>query len=263
LIDPSAVAAAVGPRTAAVIAVHLFGRLAPMGALRRVADERRLALIEDAAHAAGVDEGSGPAGSLGDAAAFSFYPTKPLGCLGDGGAVCSSDQHVLEAVRRLRSYGWSEWHGQADRTGVNSRLDEIQAAVLRPRLARLPRTHARLLSLAAIYRAELERCAGLELPAEPAGTQTPWHQFVVRSEDRDRVRATLSERGVGTAVHYQPLPHELHVFAGRTSGRFALARGLAGRSISLPFDSWLTDAQVEFVAAALASAIGSCERSVT
>lgn len=262
LIDPGAVAAAIGDRTRAVVGVHLFGRLAPMAQLRTHADRSGLLLIEDAAHAVGVDEGEGPAGSLGDAAAFSFYPTKTLGCLGDGGAVVTDDARINESVRRLRSYGWSRWHGDARAPGGNSRLDEIQAAVLRERLRELPHEHRRLSELGVLYRVRLERCPGLSLIPRPHGCgEPPWHQFVIAHPRRDGLRAELARAGIGTGIHYDPIPPKLTAFA--IADRFPLAIGLAARALSLPFDPWLTDAQALAVCAATESASGSSCRSET
>lgn len=255
LVAPDAVRAAVGPRTAALIGVHLFGRLAPISELRRIAQPRGLLVIEDAAHAAGVDEGHGPAGSLADAAAFSFYPTKPLGALGDGGAVVTDDPRLAAEVRRLRSYGWSQWQGQAERPGVNSRLDELQAAVLRERLAELPGAHARLRAMARAYRSRLGDRGDLGLPAAGLGGEPPWHQFVVTHERRDALRTALARAGVASAVHYDPVPPQLHAFVG--SGDFPQARRLAARAVSLPFDAWLTDADVDYVGDALAVVLDS------
>jgi dTDP-3-amino-3,4,6-trideoxy-alpha-D-glucose transaminase len=240
LVDPEAVAAAVGPRTRAVVAVHLFGRLAPMAELREIAGSRLL--VEDAAHAHGVSGPEGTAGSLGDAAAFSFYPTKLVGGLGDGGAVTTSDDALAGAVRRLRSYGWADWQGDAPAPGVNSRLDELQAAVLRPQLAALPETLARLRELASRYR------DALGLATREDG---PYHQFTVATEARDGLRAELARSGIGTALHYDPLPPQLSAFG--QAGRFPRAEALAARSLSLPFDPWLSDAQASEVCAALAA----------
>jgi dTDP-3-amino-3,4,6-trideoxy-alpha-D-glucose transaminase len=255
LVDPRAVEAVVSSRTAAIVGVHLFGRLAPMAALRAIARRHGLLLIEDAAHAPGVDEGAGPAGSLADAAAFSFYPTKTLGALGDGGAVATRNGTLAESVRRLRSYGWSEWQGQADAPGVNSRLDELQAAVLRERLALLPRTHARLRSMARTYRGRLGGQPTLGLPEAAAAGEPPWHQFVVRFDGRGALRAELERRGVGTAVHYDPIPPSLRAFAG--VGPFPGAERLAAQAISLPFDPWLSDDQLATVSGALGAALDS------
>jgi dTDP-3-amino-3,4,6-trideoxy-alpha-D-glucose transaminase len=258
LVDPRSVEAAVSSRTAAIIGVHLFGRLAPMASLRAIARRHGLLLIEDAAHAPGVDEGAGPAGSLADAAAFSFYPTKTLGALGDGGAVSTADGALAESIRRLRSYGWSEWQGQADATGVNSRLDELQAAVLRDRLAQLPRMHDRLRALAAAYRSALDGRSDVGLPEPGSVGEPPWHQFVVRHAARDALRDELDRRAVGTAVHYDPIPPRLRAFAARAgSDGFPRAQRLAAEAISLPFDAWLRDDQVVTVSVALAAALDS------
>ncbi len=267
LVDPGAVETAITARTAAIVGVHLFGRLAPMGALHAIAERRGLLLIEDAAHAAGVDEGAGRAGSLADAAAFSFYPTKTLGALGDGGGVCTDDPALAESVRRLRSYGWSEWQGEAPTPGVNSRLDELQAAILRDRLGQLPRAHARLRSIALSYRERLRVQPALGLPEPPAAGEPPWHQFVVTFAEREALRAELERRGVGSAVHYDPLPPRLQAFAAADDSqvapvaqRFPVAQRLAAQAISLPFDAWLTDAQLDTVSGALAAALDSAAR---
>lgn len=260
LIVPGAVELAIGERTRAVVAVHLFGRLAPVEQLRVLCERRGLLLIEDAAHAHGVQEDGRRAGALGDAAAFSFYPTKTLGGLGDGGAVVSDDAELAETVRRLRSYGWSEWQGQATSPGCNSRLDEIQAAVLRGRLAQLDTVHARLRALAGLYRDELQGLEELQLPQAPSSGEAPWHQFVVRHRRRDRLREALAARGVGTAIHYDPVPPRLRAFSD--AGRFPDAELLASRALSLPFDSWLTDAQASAVCDALRDSVRSSERSL-
>jgi dTDP-4-amino-4,6-dideoxygalactose transaminase len=255
------VQAALGPRSRALVAVHLFGRFAPMDELRRLTDRHGLLLVEDAAHAAGLGEGPARAGALGDAAAFSFYPTKVLAALGDGGAVVTGDAELAAGVRRLRSYGWSEWQGAAPAPGVNSRLDEIQAAVLRVRLGELPPLHERLRKLAGAYRRELAPASGLSLPAAPACGEIPWHQFVISHPERDRLRAALRARGIATAVHYEPLPPHLEAFGTQTG--FPEATALAASALSLPFDPWLTEAQVSEVGAAVVEAIGKRERSVT
>jgi dTDP-3-amino-3,6-dideoxy-alpha-D-glucopyranose transaminase len=261
LIDPAAARAAVGPGTSALVAVHLFGRLAPMAELRRLSARHGLLLVEDAAHAAGVAEAGARAGTLGDAAAFSFYPTKPLAGLGDGGAVATGDRELAATVRRLRSYGWSEWKGRAPTPGFNSRLDEIHAAVLRAQLPGLPLIHERLRALAARYRGSLAGVSGLTLPSTPPEGEVPWHQFVVTHAARDRLAGELARRGIGTAIHYDPIPPSLEAFAPAPA--FPAAQALAAQALSLPFDPWLTDAQTSAVGAAVAAAIGNRDRSVT
>jgi dTDP-3-amino-3,4,6-trideoxy-alpha-D-glucose transaminase len=262
LIDPDAAAEAIGTRTRAVIAVHLFGRLAPIGAIRERVATRDVLLIEDAAHVPAVDEGHGSAGSLADAAAFSFYPTKTLGGLGDGGAVTTDHDALAEEVRRLRSYGWSEWKGQVERPGVNSRLDELQAAVLRARLSELPRAHVALRKLAATYRQHLRGARGITLPAKPPDAdEPPWHQFVVRCQDRDALREALASSGIGTALYYDPLPPQLAAF-GR-AGSFETAERLARCALSLPLDPWLTEDQLYAVSDAVLEFSGSESRALT
>jgi dTDP-3-amino-3,4,6-trideoxy-alpha-D-glucose transaminase len=259
LIDATAALARVSPRTTALIGVDLFGRLAPWASLRQVAARHGLLLVEDAAHAAGVDEGAGPAGSLADAAAFSLYPTKPLGGLGDGGIVTTADESLAQRVRQLRSYGWSQWQGQAPSPGFNSRLDEIQAAVLHAGLEELAPRQDRLRKMAGRYRGGLGDAPAISLPSAPVSGEPPWHQFVITHPDRDDFRRRLSEAGVQTAVHYDPIPSRLQAFA--PGQRFAVAEQLAASVISLPFDWWLSNDQVDVVCervlAAGANAVGS------
>ena len=258
LVDPDLAAKQIGSRTKAIVAVHLFGRLAAVADLRAFAAGHGLPVVEDAAHAHAIDDGSGPAGSLADAGAFSFYPTKLLGALGDAGAVVTDDDRLAAAVRRLRSYGWSSWGGDSSAVGTNSRLDELQAAVLRAKLARLGDAQSRLRALAGRYRDALSGLPGLELPqAPPGGEEPPWHQFVVAHPDRARLREELQRRGIGTAVHYDPIPPRLSVFG--SSGEFPAAESLARRAVSLPFDPWLTDAQVDAVCEATREALANSD----
>jgi dTDP-3-amino-3,4,6-trideoxy-alpha-D-glucose transaminase len=263
LVDPSAVQAALGPNTAAVIAVHLFGRLAPMPELRGLADRASLLLIEDAAHAHGAREGELRPGALSDAAAFSFYPTKLLGALGDAGAITTGDPQLAARARLLRSYGQGSPPGDAETAGLSSRLDEMQAAVLRVRLCGLDAALARLRALAARYRELLAGAPELALPERPAGGEEPaWHQFTVTHPRRDELRAALAARGIGTAVHYAPLPPQLAVFGA--AGEFPRAEALSRQIVSLPFDAWLTDEQAyEVCSSVLTSASGIAERSRT
>ena len=260
LIDPSAASAAIGARVAALIGVHLFGRLAPMDALRELADRHGLLLVEDAAHAHGANEGATRVGTIGDAAAFSFYPTKLLGALGDAGAVITDDPQLASAIRQLRSYGQGWPAGDAARAGPSSRLDELQAAVLREQLAALDHTLERVRSLGRRYRAGLQAAPGIGLPQPPPNQREPaWHQFVITHPQRDAMRAAIAELGIGSAVHYQTLPPQLTAFDCADS--FPSAIELSGHALSLPFDPWLTDAQADQVCAAVSSA--SSSRSCT
>jgi dTDP-4-amino-4,6-dideoxygalactose transaminase len=217
----------IGPRTAGIVAVHLHGHAAPIEALRDIAGRHDLFLVEDAAQAHGASIGERRLGTFGDAAAFSFYPTKNLGCLGDGGMVTTSERAVAERVRRLRCYGWDADRVSVD-TGFNSRLDEIQAAVLRVLLPTLDRDNQRRRELAARYR-EAFAATPLELP--PSGAGAVFHQFAVLAEEREHFRAWLLEGGIGTDVHY---PLGLHRMPAFPAAELPVTDSLARRLVSLP-----------------------------
>ena len=204
------VEAAITSRTAAVMPVHLYGRLSDTTELARVTDRHGLALIEDAAQAHGARSPDGRmAGALGVAAAFSFYPGKNLGALGDAGAVVSTDADLISRVRRLGNYGSDVKYVHAER-GANSRLDEFQAAVLRVKLARLEAWNAARRRVADSYTTQL-RDADVVLPA-PAGLDHVWHQYVIRHADRDVLADALHRRGVGSQVHYPFPPHRSEAY---------------------------------------------------
>ncbi|MFB6394240.1 DegT/DnrJ/EryC1/StrS family aminotransferase [Polymorphospora lycopeni] len=232
-IDPGATLAAVGPRTAAVIAVHLFGTPAPMAELRRVADRHGLLLIEDAAQAHGATYHGRRCGSLADAAAFSFYPTKNLGALGDGGAVTTDSTAVAQRVRRLRNYGMSTRYEHQER-GTNSRLDEIQAAMLRVKLRRLDTLNRARRMVAARYLALLADSA-IQLPPQPDDSDPVWHIFNIRHRERDRIRSALHRDGIDTRVYYPEPPHESRAYrAARPWPELPVAGELARTSLALP-----------------------------
>jgi dTDP-4-amino-4,6-dideoxygalactose transaminase len=198
-IDPSQVAAAITPRTAAIMPVHLYGQAADMAPLKALADRHGLALIEDAAQAHLATYEGRPVGSFGAGAAFSFYPTKNLGALGDGGAITTDDAALADRLKRLRNGGQRAQY-QHDEFGVNSRLDEMQAAILRERLQRLPLWTQQRRALAARYRAGLAGAA-VHVPREFDAGHV-YHLFVVRTASRDAFRAHLAQQGIQTLVHY-------------------------------------------------------------
>jgi dTDP-3-amino-3,4,6-trideoxy-alpha-D-glucose transaminase len=202
-IDPAQVEAAITPRTAAIMPVHLYGQAADMGPLQAIAEKHGLALVEDAAQAHLATCGGQPVGSFGAGAAFSFYPTKNLGALGDGGAITTDDPMLAERLKRLRNGGQRAQY-QHDEFGVNSRLDEVQAAILRERLQRLPRWTAQRRALAARYRERLQG-GPVHVPREFDAGHV-YHLFVVRTPLRDAFRAHMTGQGVQTLVHY---PHAL------------------------------------------------------
>jgi dTDP-3-amino-3,4,6-trideoxy-alpha-D-glucose transaminase len=254
-LDPARLDTAVTERTRAIVPVHLYGQCADMGRILAFAATRGIAVVEDAAQALGAEwEGRRP-GALGDAAAVSFYPTKNIGALGDGGAVVTGDADLAERVRLLRAYGERSGHDSVV-PGTNSRLDELQAAVLRVELGRLDGWTARRRELAAVYRDEL---AGLPLrpPAEAEQGRHAYHLFVVRVPERDRLRAELAARGVETAVHY-PRPVHGHPAYERLAREGALRESeqACGEVVSLPLYPELTDAEARTVVAAVREVTG-------
>ena len=190
----------------AIIAVHLYGQSAHIEAIQNIARENGLLLIEDCAQSHGAKRLGKTTGNWGDLAAFSFYPTKNLGALGDGGAVVSNDEEHIARARLMREYGWRERYVSAF-AGMNSRLDELQAAILRVKLEHLSEGNARRAQIAAIYSAILKNC-DLELPFVHQGNEVVWHQYVLRHARRDELQIALKEQGIGTLVHY-PVPVHL------------------------------------------------------
>jgi dTDP-4-amino-4,6-dideoxygalactose transaminase len=220
-----------------------------MAALRAVAAECDLRLIEDAAQAHGAKLHGQRAGSLGDAAGFSFYPGKNLGALGDGGAVTTDDDQLAQRLRVLRNYG-SPRKYQHDVMGVNSRLDEMQAAVLRIKLQALDADNAARRAAAALYLDEL-RSTPLRLPQVMAGAEPVWHLFVVRCAERAALQEALTARGVGHLVHYPIACHRQRAYAGPRWPALPIAERLAAQVLSLPMAPYLDTAAVREVCAAV------------
>lgn len=258
-LDPDRAAAALTPRTRAIVPVHLFGQSADLEPVLDAARARGIAVIEDAAQAIGARYGGRPVGSLGTFGCFSFFPSKNLGAFGDGGLVTTGDDGLAERVRLLRNHGMQPkyWHHAV---GGNFRLDAVQAAVLRVKARHLAQwTEARQRN-AARYR-QLFAGAGLEevgLPVEAPGRDHIYNQFVVRVRDRDRLRAWLSARGIGTEVYY-PVPFHLQpCFAdlGWREGDFPQAEAAARDTLALPIFGELTAAEQERVVDAIAAFYG-------
>ncbi len=262
LIDPAAVAAAITPRTRAIMPVHLYGQPANMDALAVIAKKHGLALIEDAAQAHGATLRDGrPCGALGLASAFSFYPGKNLGAFGDGGAVNTNDDALARQIKLLRNWGSVvKYHHEIQ--GYNSRLDTLQAAILGVKLRHLAAWNERRRVAAGWYRAALAGLPGLALPAEAPWTgRHVYHLFVVRLLERDRnaVAKTLTERGVQTVVHY-PVPiHRQKAYAelGCAEGAFPRAELAARTVLSLPMFPEMTQDHVTIVAEALRAALAA------
>ena len=246
-IDAGRIEAAVTSRTKAIVPVHLYGQPADMDAINEVAKHHNLFVIEDNAQAHGAKYKGRRTGSLGDLAATSFYPGKNLGAFGDAGAVTTNSEELADKLRLLRNYG-SRAKYHHDVAGFNSRLDELQAAVLRTKLRRLDEWNARRSRIAQRYLQQL-RCDGLVLPYVANDVEPVWHLFVVRHERRDALRDHLQKRGVSTLIHYPIPPHLSGAFAGRGFRResFPIAEEVASSCLSLPIGPHMSDAQVAAV----------------
>ena len=256
LVDPGQVARCIGPRTKAIVAVHLYGQVAPMEALHQIAQLHGIRVFEDAAQAQGARRHCVAAGTLGCAAATSFYPGKNLGAYGDAGAVLTGSDEIAHAVRSLRNYG-SEGKHNHTRLGFNSRLDTLQAVVLRAKLARLSEWNDARRRAASFYDHLLGGSAGIALPATAPGNEHVFHQYVVRVPERDKVLRSLNAVGIGAAVHY-PVPiHRQGAFRPLRSSkaRFPVAEQLAAEVLSLPIFPEITREQQQRVAEELLSAL--------
>jgi len=246
-IDLSAVEAAITERTRAIVVVHLYGLPVNVFALKPVADRYNIPIIEDAAQAHGATCQGVRTGALGKAAAFSFYPGKNLGALGDAGAVTTDDSDLAERIRLLRNYG-SRVKYEHREAGFNARLDEIQAAILRVKLARLDDDNRARHRIADCY---LQGMAdlNLEVPDVPAGHTSSWHLFVVRSAMREPLREVLSRNGVATGIHYPAPPHLQPAYAsmGLREGKLPRTDTIHREVLSLPIWSGMTDEMVDHV----------------
>ena len=240
-LDPARLEAAVTARTKAILTVHLYGQPAEMGAINEAARRHGLKVIEDAAQAHGACFNGRRAGALGDAAGWSFYPSKNLGAYGDAGAITTDDAELADRLRLLRNYGSREKYYN-DVKGGNSRLDEMQAALLRVRLQHLEEWNARRDHIAALYLEGL-RDAGLVLPAVAEGAQPVWHLFVVRSAARDRLQQHLKEQGVQTLIHYPVPPHLQPAYAdlGIEAGTYPISEAIHREVLSLPIGPHLSE----------------------
>jgi len=244
-LDPARVAAAIGPRTRAIMAVHLYGQLADMPALQELARQHGLLLIEDAAQAHGAMRDGRRAGAFGDAAAFSFFPAKNLGALGDGGAVVTGDDALAQRIAALRNYGSDvKYHHLFQ--GVNSRLDDMQAALLRVKLKYLDADVAWRRRVARRYRDGI-RHPQIRLPDVAREEQHAWHLFVVRCARRDALQRHLHARDIQTQVHYPVPAHRQPAYPALQGSRLPLTERLCEEVLSLPMGPTLRDGDVERV----------------
>jgi dTDP-4-amino-4,6-dideoxygalactose transaminase len=260
LIDPAKVEAALTDRTSAVIAVHLFGQLAPMAELEAICGQRGIPLVEDAAQSQGARVGDLVSGGIGRVAATSFYPGKNLGASGDAGAVTTHDAEIAERVRLLANHGSSVRYVH-DVVGMNSRLDGVHAVYLSAKLGRLDKWNELRSRAAGRYAELLGDVPGVRLP----GVLTPeghvWHLYVVRVDDRDRVLADLGEAGIGAGIHY-PTPVHLtpaYAWLGLGPGTAPVAEAAAGQILSLPMHPHLTEEMQEHVARVLTRSVAGAQ----
>jgi dTDP-4-amino-4,6-dideoxygalactose transaminase len=244
LVSPEAVEAALTPRTRAIIGVHLYGRPAPLDRITPLASGMGIKVLEDAAQAQGARLHGTPVGRLGDAAAWSFYPVKNLGAAGDAGAVTTDDDELARRVRLARNQG-AIVRSVHEIVGANSRLDPIQAVILRAKLARLEAWNGRRRAIAARYMSELAGTP-IRLPSVAWGEEPVWHQFVIRHPNRDSLRVALAEAGIETLIHYETPPHLQPAYRhmGLGPGSFPVSEALAREILSLPIDPMLSDAAV-------------------
>jgi dTDP-4-amino-4,6-dideoxygalactose transaminase len=254
-IDPARIEAAITSRTKVIVPVHLYGQPADLDPILAVARRHGLRVLEDAAQAHGARYGGRRIGAHGDAAAWSFYPGKNLGALGDGGAVTTSDPEIADRLRLLRNYG-SRHKYVHEVQGFNSRLDSIQAAVLRVKLPHLDEWNARRQAIASVYREAL-RASNLALPEVAEGCSPVWHLFVVRHPERDALLRRLASAGMETLVHYPTPPHRQQAYCAATLGeaRYPIAERLANEVLSLPIGPHLPLEQAQRVAELVVKAV--------
>lgn len=249
-LDPSQLEMVTTPNTKALLPVHLFGRVAAMDFLTAFAHQRRLLIIEDVAQALGAEFAGQKAGTFGNVGCFSFYPTKTLGCAGDGGAICTDNDEIADRCRRYRDHGRSTTGAHVyEMIGFNSRLDSVQAALLRLKLPDLDESNADRVANARLYN-ELLAEAPVQCPVIPEDGSHVFNYYTILCDNRDQLRAYLQEQGVGTAIYY-PLPLHLqpcHLYLGYRAGNFPVAEEVAQQALSLPIYPGLTKKAIETVA---------------
>lgn len=251
-IDAGLIEAAITGSTRAILPVHMFGLPADMPAIMAIADEHGLRVVEDCAQSFGAAVGGRKVGAIGDCGAHSFYPTKTLGGIGDGGLVSVRDPDLARRMRMLRNHGIGDG-GEHSCLGFNSRLDEIQAAVLIPKLARIDTSNDRRREIAARYNEALS-ATGAAVPGAPGGTRHVYGYYTICIENRDEVRAKLGEAGIATAVYYaKPLHRHEHFSKTCRWTSLDVAEALGKRVISLPIFPEMTDEEVDYVASTTAS----------
>ena len=244
-IDPKAVEAQIGSRTKAILAVHLYGQPANMKALKELAARYNLKIVEDAAQAHGAAFQGVKVGNLGDAAAFSFYPGKNLGCLGDAGAVTTNDEELAQTIRMLRNYGSGEKYINRYK-GRNSRLDELQAAILRVKLPKLDHENE-LRNIAARYYLKNIVNPKISLPQTAPDCLHVWHVFVVRAKKRDELQQYLAKHGIETIVHYPVPPHKQQAYTEWNNLSFPITEAIHNEVLSLPLNPVIEEHELKTI----------------
>lgn len=245
-LDANKIESAITSKTRAIMVVHLYGQASNMKKICAIAEKNNLPIIEDCAQSHGAKFGGKMTGTFG-IGCFSFYPTKNLGAFGDGGAVVTDDKNFAETIKILRNYG-SEVKYHNKLAGVNSRLDELQAALLRVKLSHLDELNAERKKISARYLSEIKN-PNIILPETLENAEHVWHQFVVRAKNRDEFQNYLEENGIKTIVHYPVPPHlaECYKSLGHGRGSFPIAEKFADEVLSLPLFNGMTDAEIDFV----------------
>ena len=250
-IDPTLIEAAINEQTKAIIPVHLYGQPADMHPISMLASKYKLKVIEDAAQAHGARYKEALCGNLGDAAGFSFYPTKNLGAFGDAGAVTTNDDDLADRIRLLRNYG-SRVKYQHEIKGFNSRMDPLQAAFLRIKLKHLNVWNKRRREIAVRYLESLANVTNIELPAVPVWARPCWHQFVIQHPRRNELQQYLNNAGIATLIHYPVPPHlsEAYAQAGWKKGDFPITEKISENVLSLPIDpNFSPESEVQIIQA--------------
>jgi dTDP-4-amino-4,6-dideoxygalactose transaminase len=263
-MDPERLESALTPHTKVVLPVHLYGHPADMVAIQEIAGRREIPVLEDAAQAHGAELHGRRAGSLGHAACFSFYPSKNLGAYGDAGMVVSNDASFIDRVRQLANHGQGRDKYDNVVLGTNSRLDALQAAILRVKLRHLPQWNRERRERVAEYGRLLDGVTGVELPSERPGVLSAWHLYTIRVRDRDRLQQHLSDQGIASAVHY---PRPIHLqpamgSAGYGTGALPVSERLCQEVLSLPLYAELSTAAVRRVADEVRASAGSRRETV-
>lgn len=258
-LDPNGLADSITPRTRAIMPVHLYGLMADMPAIMRIASQHAIPVVEDVAQAHGATLDGHVAGSIGDVAAFSFYPTKNLGAVGDGGAVVTNNDEIAARVKRLRQYGWERKYYTTEHRGINSRLDELQAAMLRVKLRHLVASTARRQAIAQRYSTVFAQST-LTVPTIPVGYESVYHLYVIESDQRDALQQLLKQAGIGTDIHY-PLPtHMQPVYQQYAPAkRLVHTERLATHALSLPNFPELQESEVARVIDAVQHALSTVQ----